>query len=305
MNPPQLSFAWWNTSFKAPVISVNKINHKALLRAWFLFCHLDDLLNLDFIAFGEVNNDFMAQIDPMLTHSGFKGIDASGRDGRITNDIGIFYKTETLELIDHESIIKPHYSGRLKIATLFRFNIKATVEPIYFFVAHWPSKLSRPELGRDELGIALRDYIDEIFEEEGYNAKIIIIGDFNNEPFEEPIYDKLRATRDRKLLLTKPFFLYNPFWRTLGGPAPYCGRSEVSPCHGTYYLKTSQHVTKWFTFDQIIVSSAFLGHGDWHLAEGLTTVLSYDNSSILGAEFFKDHDHLPIYGKVEKYEQNT
>ena len=296
----QLTFAWWNVSYRPPVASKPDPVDKSVLRPWFMYCQLDELLSLDLMAFGEISSSFMKSFENLAEARGMAGVDISGPDGRLIHDIGIFYKPSKLKLLNYNNITKSHYSGRLKIATRFDFEMINTREKVFFFVSHWPSKLSRPDVGRDELGSTLRDSINKLYDEEGFQANIILMGDYNNEPFEEPIYDKLWATRDRNKLLEKPFLFYNPFWRNLGGTLPYCRNRETSPCHGTYYYKGSPHVTKWFTFDQIIVSSSLMGLGKWHLVEESTRAFTYESDSIFGVDFFKGHDHLPIYGKIER-----
>jgi len=296
----RLSFAWWNVSYCPPVASKPEPINKSILRPWFMFCHLDDLLNLDVMAFGEISRSFMESFEYLASQKGMVGLDISGRDGRLIQDIGIFYKSSKLKLLDYTNITKSHYSGRLKVATRIDFEVIETRETIHFFVSHWPSKMSRPDIGRDELGSTLRESINMLYDEVGFQANIILMGDYNNEPFEAPIYDKLWATRDRKKLLEKPFLFYNPFWRNLGGSLPYCHKRQTSPCHGTYFYKSSPHVTKWFTFDQIIVSSSLMGLGKWHLIEESTRAFCYEIDSVFGEQFFKEHDHLPIFGRIER-----
>ncbi|WP_457265733.1 endonuclease/exonuclease/phosphatase family protein [Pseudomonas sp. P5_C3] len=296
-----ITFAWWNVGLKPPVASAKEPDIATVLRPWFLFCHLEELLELDLVAFGEVSDSFVRALGRSFLRSGFESISITGKEGRIIFDIAVFYRSDKLELIESKNIVHPHYSGNLRVAVRLEFKVVGSEERFYFYVSHWPSRRSRPELGRDELGYALRADIDTVFKEEGYDAKVILMGDYNDEPFDKPIYDKLVATRDRRVVVEEPFILYNPFWRSLGGIQPYSRNGKLSPCHGTYYYKASSHVTKWFTFDQIIVSSAFMGHTPWHLDEELTTVFSYQDDEYLGGEFFKNFDHLPIYGRVTRY----
>jgi hypothetical protein len=296
-----ISFSWWNIGHKPPVAGVAKTKLHGLMRPWFFNCYLDDLIGLDFISFGEVDSDFAQTMEKPFWHNGYDLVDASGKDGRLIFDICIFYRRAKLELLSYVNIAVPHYSGRLKVATRFDFIIKETGDSIYFYVSHWPSQLSRPDIGRDELGVALRQDIQSLFDAEGHHAKIILMGDYNNEPFDKPIYDKLGATRDKDILIKNPFLLYNPFWRNLGASSHYARSRKTSPCHGTYFYKSSSHVTKWFTFDQIIVSSAFLGSSSWHLIEEATKVYHYDEESMFGKDFFHGYDHLPIFGRVERH----
>ena len=296
-----LTFAWWNVGLKPPVASAKEPDAASALRPWFGFCHLNELMDLDLIAFGEVSDSFVRTTGQSFKRAGFDSLSITGKEGRIIFDIAVFFRSEKLKLIDSTNIIHPHYSGSLRVGVKVKLLITDTLETFYFYISHWPSQMSRPELGRDELGYALRMDINSVFDEEGFDAKIILMGDYNNEPFDKPIYDKLVATRDRRVVLDKPFIMYNPFWRSLGGLQPYSRDGKLSPCHGTYYYKSSSHVTKWFTFDQIIVSSAFMGHSNWHLDEEQTTAFNYHEDAYLSVSFFKSFDHLPIFGRVTKH----
>jgi len=296
-----ITFAWWNVGLKPPIASAKEPNAASTLRPWFGFCHLNDLMSIDLIAFGEVSDSFVRTVDASFESSGFASLSITGKEGRIIFDIAIFYRLSKLRFIKSQNIVHPHYSGSLRVAVKVEFIAIESGEVFYFYISHWPSQMSRPDLGRDELGYALRADIDSIFNEDGYDAKIILMGDYNNEPFDKPIYDKLVATRDRRVVIDKPYIMYNPFWRNLGGIEPYKRHVKTSPCHGTYYYKSSSHVTKWFTFDQIIVSSAFMGHSTWHLDEEKTSVYNYQEDAYLSTSFFNKFDHLPIYGRVTKH----
>lgn len=298
-----ISFGWWNVGLKPPFAGAKEPERHSALRPWFLYCHLDEILSLDLIAFGEVSDEFVKTLAELFRSSGLEAISITGKEGRIIFDIAVFYKSSKLEYIEHSNIVRPHYSGNLRIAVKIKFKIIESNEIIYFYISHWPSRLNRPEVGRDELGYSLRADIDTIFATDGYDAKIILMGDYNDEPFDKSIFDKLTATRDRRMVLDKPYILYNPFWRVLGSVEPYQKSEAGTASYGTYFYKASQHVTKWFTFDQIIVSSAFMGHTLWHLDETNTGVFSYKKTDTLNQEFFKNFDHLPIYGRVTKHEQ--
>jgi len=66
---------------------------------------------------------------------------------------------------------------------------------------------------------------------------VIVIGDFNDEPFSDAMQSQLRGVRERRLVHGDPDreLLYNPFWRKLGEHRP-AGRvaPSFSPA-GTYY----------------------------------------------------------------------
>jgi hypothetical protein len=120
-------------------------------------------------------------------------------------------------------------------------------EIIHFFVNHWPSRregASESEYKRIETAKVLRNEVNRIFNKDGY-AKIIIMGDFNDEPVDVSVLKTLGAdpfkcdplnTEKIKLPGKELYNLsYNLFEKGLG---------------------TLSYRGDWNMFDQIIISSA-------------------------------------------------
>jgi hypothetical protein len=85
---------------------------------------------------------------------------------------------------------------------------------------------------------------------------VILMGDFNDEPFDESMVTLLPSTRDRTLARAGGF-LYNPFWRFLGEMVPYRIGENFQGHGGTFFHRAGVE-TRWLTFDQILFSSAFV-----------------------------------------------
>ena len=121
-----------------------------------------------------------------------------------------------------------------------------------------------------------------------------MLGDFNDEPFNRSISARLRASRDRGLVLKKPNdFLYNPFWRHLGEAQPYPegpGRPEGA---GTFFRRQGK-LSRWFTYDQAFVSSSLLSGATWELDEANTRPVRFREVLDLITSRSHDVDHLPI-----------
>ena len=67
------------------------------------------------------------------------------------------------------------------------------------------------------------------------NLYIVLMGDYNDDPFSPSLSEHLHATRDRELAIQDGAFLYNPFWRRLGESRSFpTSGNEVSIC-GTHY----------------------------------------------------------------------
>jgi hypothetical protein len=168
-------------------------------------------------------------------------------------------------------------------------------------VTQAPSRLWDHERSpkRSILGTRLRDSIEELKKSYEYAPQIIIVGDFNDEPFDESLAGHLRATRDRGLAMRKDSYFYNPFWRHLGQTLPYSPLVDSeNPCGTVSYNRDDE--TRWRTFDQIIVSSSFLDCDRWYIDEEHTRILDHpalDDIIRRGSTIF---DHRPILSFIRR-----
>lgn len=79
-------------------------------------------------------------------------------------------------------------------------------------------------------------------------VQLVVMGDFNDEPFNRSVREYLLAIRDEERVLsrrTRRPYLYNCTWRLMEEAAP-----------GTYYHTEGE--TPWFMFDQVMVSPGLL-----------------------------------------------
>ena len=127
---------------------------------------------------------------------------------------------------------------------------------------------------------------------------IILIGDFNDEPFDPSLAHHLLATRDRELARSNTDFFYNPFWRHLGESHFYIPETETTSFGGTCFCR-SDPGTHWRTLDQIIFSSSFLSQGNWQLNERETAILRLPPLDHLVQDANAKFDHFPVISVIE------
>lgn len=114
-------------------------------------------------------------------------------------------------------------------------------EPLHIFVGHWPSRRGGEEAsapGRAMAASIIRQKIDSITASTPA-AKIVVMGDLNDDPLSKSVIEVLNASGDKDQL--KKAQLYNP-WTD-------------------YYKKgigTLAYNDAWNLFDQIIISQPFL-----------------------------------------------
>lgn len=143
------------------------------------------------------------------------------------------YKAHELIIYDNDDSSKRVFTrDQLVVSGMF------DGEKIHFIVNHWPSRRGGEERSRHKRIMAAklnRQIIDSLFSENPY-AKIITMGDFNDDPSNSSIKEFLEAKRKKEDLKLKE--LYNPM-------------EELS----RKGLGTLAYRDQWNLFDQMIIST--------------------------------------------------
>ena len=138
---------------------------------------------------------------------------------------------------------------------------------LHIYIHHWKSRrggVRETENLRVYAGIAMRRELDRLLSTSS-ETRVIMMGDFNDEPTNKSIFDVLHAANKRKNIAIND--TYNLFYDIhnldLGGSYNYRGT--------------------WQMYDQIIISYSLLNQSD-----GLTT--TFDGGKILKEEWMLYHD---------------
>ncbi|NOQ63685.1 MAG: hypothetical protein GQ582_04170, partial [Methyloprofundus sp.] len=165
---------------------------------------------------------------------------------------------------------------------------------------HFPSKR---EYGLESLGKFFGDFRRQLVDEEVlYDAQdSIVIGDFNVNPFEQPMisFHSMGATNgqycsQRNLTVGNESnsLFYNPMW-TL-----YAAHKERPG--GFRYAKTSNNVLAWHFLDQVIIRPSLIECFNFDLLVVIknTTTFNYLNRN-QAPNKNKVSDHLPLMCEIE------
>lgn len=292
-----LAFVWWNTSLSPPVAR-RKAGRAELDFVVSQIRAIRRQTDFAVMGLGEVCTDDLNAIVQGLDDPQIAIHDATSRNGRLKFDTAVIYDRGKVALEKHRSVVDRRGRQSLKTGEVVEFSAAATGDTFHLVVSHWPSRLSvaqsAPE--RAELGIALRWTVDNIRTDA--SPYVVLMGDYNDDPFSPSLSEHLLATRDRYLVRTHRDLLYNPFWKRLGESHDHSDDDPPDGVCGTYFYHKGR-VSRWFTFDQMIFSSGFL--------QGQALALDETNSGILvpldlrakllnPKEIF---DHLPVLGLVE------
>lgn len=203
------------------------------------------------------------------------------------------------------------YEGHVKIPVVFPFDSTEKTRDIlyvygkapdgidiHFFVNHWSSRIGgerETEQKRMYCAVSLRRNLDLLLSRDS-KARIVIMGDLNDEPSNRSIMTVLQASNKRKNISVGEF--YNLMYDT-----------HNLTSEGTYFYKGN-----WNMIDNLIVSHTLLNttgtlgckydsgkifKEDWMLFKAKNGEVS-PNRSYGGDNYYGGiSDHLPIYVKLE------
>lgn len=244
----------------------------------------------------EIENEKVLQDlvnEPLLKKQGYKYVQYDSPDERGI-DVALLYKESIFEVTSSKN-----YEAKLdndKTRDVLLVSGKLEGEEIHLIVNHWSSRgggeqESAPK--RMVSALVARQIVDDL-EAQNPNAKIVLMGDFNDEPFNESLTKGLQAVDSKEF---KGKQLFNAFY------------SLQKQGKGTYNYKGD-----WNMLDQMIISKGFLNNKEkgWN----------YVDANIYDAEFLKEasgkykgnpfrtfvgtkylggtSDHFPIYVHLER-----
>lgn len=294
----KLRIAWWNTRLAPPGGEQEKrLEH--LIATASMIKHMIEDLGVDIICLGEINRTYTGQIANLLEDEELELIDFDDRVGHVTFNMAIIVKRgqAILTVAGHVYGVDAYGGDQSRVSLRLKL-LLADRTALNLFVVHWPSRRLQPEEAdkRGNIAQSLRRAIDDLLEEDSL-SKVVILGDFNDEPFNRSISYYLMATRDVAMAVKFPRLLYNPFWRHLS--SRYAVNTAPSAGLGSYYY-SSDKIHRWRVFDQMIFSSSFLGGSDWHLNEQETMIYDFRDKLGAGLDEKCHFDHYPVIGQIEK-----
>ncbi len=189
-----------------------------------------------------------------LRRAKYRVIHFDSRDERGI-DVALLYNPSEIELLDSRAIpVEFNQDTQDFTRDILYARIRTDDgKTCHVFVNHWPSRSpdqDNSEIKRITAAIALRKEVDLIFNNDK-SARIIIMGDFNDEPTNRSLLQILNATNKRKNIYYRDLFnlMYDIHNISGEGSITYNGA--------------------WQMFDQIIVSyPLFVKGADYYLTYG-------------------------------------
>ncbi|MFY8004674.1 MAG: endonuclease/exonuclease/phosphatase [Chitinophagaceae bacterium] len=178
-----------------------------------------------------------------IAHRNYQIVHYNSKDARGI-DVGLLYNPKYFKVLDSKSLYVPLPTGS-KEASYTRdvLWVKGLLdgEVVHIMVNHWPSRVGGEERsapGRAAAASVCKKQLQDILETEP-NAKVVIMGDLNDDPVSPSVYKILNAKQHKEDV--KPGGLYNP-WIDLYKNG----------------IGTLAYQDAWGLFDQIIISEAWL-----------------------------------------------
>lgn len=142
---------------------------------------------------------------------------------------------------------------RFATRELFQVNFEVNGQIVVLVGNHWPSRTAgqyESEPYRMTAGETLSYWVERIQQEQGNDVPVVVLGDFNDEPFNRSLIEYALSINDsRRVISGKNPYLLNLMWPILASGA------------GTY-----TYGGQWNLFDQIMVSRGILsGKSGWQL----------------------------------------
>ncbi len=201
---------------------------------------------LSIIGHAEIENESVLRDlynHPLLKNRNYKIVHFDSPDIRGV-DVGLVYNPKYFTPVDKQSLtvhLGPNDSTEHKTRDVLFVYGKYDGEDLFVFVNHWPSRRGGEEAsapGRAAAAKVCKTKIDSITAQNP-NAKIILMGDLNDDPVSPSVSVVLGAKGEKEKV--QPGGLFNPF------TDPY-----------KQGIGTLAYNDSWNLFDQIIVSSGLL-----------------------------------------------
>lgn len=256
---------------------------------------------LAIVGLSEVENKEVVQDlvnRPLLKARNYKVAHSNSPDKRGI-DVALIYQASMFEL---ESIIPVplKIEGRLDFYSRDQLLVSGKLlgEEIHILVNHWPSRSGGEEKSiylRNAAGDLSRTITDFVLNLDS-DAKILIMGDLNDDPHNLSVTEHLKAVGDKTKV--KEGYLYNAF----------------ADIHKPDSFGSLAYRGKWNLFDQIIISPALLKskRNKWHFSQAVVfdaDFLKNADGKYKGFPFrtFAGNyylggfsDHLPVYVILER-----
>lgn len=204
---------------------------------------------IQLVALAEVDRESIAAIKTALESPSIASLEMTGATGGSRWDLAVLYSSRELTCRPAGEV-----TGRRRGTThraAWKVSVAADDWEALTYLLHWRSRrLSNGYDYRRECAVALHTDVRDSL---GRDRSVIVMGDFNDEPFDSSIERELNSLRDPRLVIKRSEdSLFNPCW-------PLCAPQPADPWSGFgTYQSDRPRTTSRYQFDQVMTSAHFL-----------------------------------------------
>lgn len=200
--------------------------------------------------------------------------------GQTRWDMGILYRS-SLSCVKRMPALGRDEGQTIRGGHSVYVSSKINDDEFRLYLVHWPSRIyGNSHKKRSRASRTLQDRVRQNLRE---GTPVVVLGDFNDEPFDQSLTE-LKTSRDPRRVLERPkSWLYNPSWH-LAAPS----RSDPWASFGSYSYARGETSTRYL-YDQALTSAHFLDEK----TEKAPSVKFVELPS-LQSEHLRTSDHIPL-----------
>jgi len=265
----------------------------------------------DILGFAEVNTEtLLLDLTGRLNDAYFHVWEDAGMNNQ--TGLGLIARESRFVDLSVLDTQRPSVASRPR-SMIVTCELVGSPEPFLVVVNHWKSRLGPPALhNADRLQTA--DWLGDYLANTANETCVIVLGDFNAEPFEPPFSElRLRGRRTFSNALwssATPAYLYNTAWKILTEPESWEDASQAGYVESR--PKTTHGDSGVNVFDHLLVSARALRNGPLTLREGTLDLfrnqrtLRQTNTGVLrplrwnfvsASEHEGSSDHFPLLAR--------
>jgi len=307
LNLNSIRLAWWNVNLSSVANNAKYVStesdYDVVLKGILFFLNIQQC---KLVVLCEVSEQDITILKKSISSSYLSIIEGVEAVGNTRFDTVLIYDHRYINIEHETNISKGSSTSIVKAGQVYDlYNIHDNAH-FKLILCHWPSRATPESNIRRVKASKLLAY--KIQEDYLSKHDVIIMGDFNDNPFDKSIYESLQATRCHEMAVKySDEWLYNPFWResvsTIYHGSEHHKSKDNSYPSGTYRYKASEGAF-WHTLDQILISGSLISTSQWQLNEKETKVVSEEYF----AEVFANKsriDHLPVVCELEYRGENA
>ncbi|MCF6240419.1 MAG: hypothetical protein L3J74_03630 [Bacteroidales bacterium] len=216
-------------------------------------------------------------------------------------DVALLYRNDEFKYIEHK-IYRIHFDFEPETTTRDILYVKGSLnsaEQLHIFVNHWSSRRegqAASEPKRIYIAKILRSKVDSVLSKDK-KAKILILGDFNDEPVNKSIHEVLNASNN---LHTKNIYeLYNlMFDKSINGEGSYNFRGNWNMLDNLIISQNLLYSKKGY---KVSPDGGMIFKKRWMMYDNVKTGQFTPSKTYGGPNYYGGiSDHFPVYLMLRK-----